>query len=289
MKIPFFRPKRKKSPRSLSPKDWREALKETKNALSDKNLPMLAAGVAYFMTFSFFPLLAAAVAIAAFVLEPGQVTAAAAAVETYLPKDVANLVSTQLRNLSDEDGGSLLIALIAILISLYSASSATQNMVNATNKAYDVEESRGFIRMKLVSLGLTLGGLAFLFVLVPLLGVTSDFLEGLRVPGGLAQTIVWLRWPLVLVLITTALAAFYRYGPNRENARWQWVSWGALAATFIWLVGTALFFLYVQNFASFSESFGVFAGIIILMTWFNLSAFIFLLGAEVNHRLESKS
>lgn len=269
--------------------DWKEALKETKAALGNKNLTMLAAGVAYFTTLSFFPLLAAGVAIAAIAVDPNEITNIAQNVEAMLPKDVASLINTQLTNLADKKSGSLLIAIFAIALSLFSASSAVQNMINATNIAYDVKETRNFVKLKLISIGLTLGAIVFGFMLIPLLSVTTDFLTNFGVPEAVAQLVVYLRWPLVLVLITTALAAFYRYGPNRENPRWQWVSWGATAATVIWLIGTALFFFYVQNFGSFSKSFGVFAGIIILMTWFNLSSFIFLLGAEVNHRLESKA
>jgi membrane protein len=277
------------NPPQLSKGDWKQALKETKGALKNKNLPMLAAGVAFFTTLSFFPMLAAGVAIAALVIDQGQIAQIIASLDTYLPKDLASLVSTQLQTLSGKDAGNALVAAFAILLSLYSASTATQNLINATNRGYDVDESRGFIKVKLLSIALTLGGLLFTFLLLPLLLATTDFLTGIGIPHVLAAAIIWLRWPLVLILITIALAAFYRYGPDRKDPKWQWVSWGAGAATLIWLIGTALFFLYAQNFGSFSESYGVFAGIIILMTWLNLTAFIFLLGAEVNHRLEKQT
>jgi membrane protein len=277
------------SPPQLSKGDWKQALKETRGALKNKNLPMLAAGVAFFTTLSFFPMLAAGVAIAALVIDQGQIAQIIASLDTYLPKDLASLVSTQLQTLSGKDAGNALVAAFAILLSLYSASTATQNLINATNRGYDVDESRGFIKVKLLSIALTLGGLLFTFLLLPLLLATTDFLTGIGIPHVLAAAIIWLRWPLVLILITIALAAFYRYGPDRKDPKWQWVSWGAGAATLIWLIGTALFFLYAQNFGSFSESYGVFAGIIILMTWLNLTAFIFLLGAEVNHRLEKQT
>ena len=277
------------SPPQLSKTDWKQALKETKDALRNKNLPMLAAGVAFFTTLSFFPMLAAGVAIAALVIEPGQVAQIVTSFESYLPKDLASLISTQLATLSGKDTGNILVAVFAILLSLYSASAATQNLITATNRSYDIEETRGFIKVKLISLALTLAGLLLAFILVPLLLVTPDFLQTIGISEAIATTIVWLRWPLVLAIITTALAAFYRYGPDRKDPKWQWVSWGAGAATLIWLIGTALFFLYAQNYGSFGESYGVFAGIIILMTWLNLSAFIFLLGAEVNHRLERQT
>lgn len=277
------------SPSELPKSSWKQALKETQNALRDKSLPMLAAGVAFFTTLAFFPMLAAGVTIAALVIDQGQIAQIVATLDSYLPKDLASLISTQLQTLSRKETGGILVVVIAILISLYSASAATQNLITATNRSYDVEESRGFVKVKLFSLALTLGGLLVAFIVLPLLLVTADFLSNIGIPEGVSTLIVWLRWPLILVAITITLAAFYRYGPDRKDPKWQWVSWGAGAATLIWLIGTALFFLYAQNYGSFSESYGVFAGIIILMTWLNLTAFIFLIGAEVNHRLERQT
>jgi membrane protein len=277
------------SPPQLSSGEWKHALKETKDALKNKSLPMLAAGVAFFTTLSFFPMLAAGVAIAALVIDQAQISQIISSLDTYLPKDLASLISTQLETLSGKNTGNALVAIFAILLSLYSASAAVQNLITATNRSYDVQESRGFFKVKLLSLALTLGGLILAFMLMPLLLVTTDFLMSIGMPEAIATTIIWLRWPLILIIITVTLAAFYRYGPDRRDPKWQWVSWGAGAATLIWLIGTALFFLYAQNYGNFSESYGVFAGIIILMTWLNLSAFIFLLGAEVNHRLERQT
>lgn len=277
------------SPVQLSKTSWKRALVETKNALKNKNLPMLAAGIAYFLTFSFFPMLAAAVAIAAIVIEPSQLQHIFMTLDHFLPKDLASMINTQLGNLTGKKAGNILIAALAIIISLYSASSAVQNMIKAANRSYDITERRGFVKLKLLSLAMTLGGLVIGSILSGLLIVTTNFLTSIGLPHIVAGLIIWLRWPVVLVIISLSLAAFYRYGPDRRNPKWQWVSWGATAATIIWLIGTALFFLYAQNFGSFSKSYGVFAGIIILMTWFNLSAFIFLLGAEVNHRLEAQT
>lgn len=277
------------SPRELSKADWKQALKETKGALGDKNLPMLAAGVAFFSTLAFFPMLAALVAISAMIIDPGQLQSAVTAVEAYMPEDIASLINTQLSNLVDKPAANIFVAIFAILLSVYSASAAIQNLINATNRAYDVEESRGFIKLKLISLGLTLGGIVLTFILIPTLIVTDDFLRSIGLPSIVAEVFPYLRWFIVLAVISIALATFYRYGPDRRDPKWQWVSWGAVAATIIWLAGTALFFFYVQNFGSFSQSYGVFAGIIVLMTWLNLSSFIFLLGAEVNHRLERQT
>jgi len=281
--------KKADSPPELSKGQWKGALKETKTALSDKKLPILAAGVAFFSTFAFFPILAAGVSILALVIEPHQVESSIEAVAKFLPSDIASLVHAQLKNLSGKEGANILVATFAILLSLYSASAAIQNLINATNTAYDVKESRGFIKLKLISILLTFGALISGFILIPILLVNSEFLQQIGIPEVLAAIVPYARWVLVVAVVTIALAVFYRYGPNRKNPHWQWVSWGAAAATLLWLIVTVLFFIYAQNFAKFSGSYGVFAGIIVLMTWLNISALVFLIGAQVNHRLETKT
>ncbi len=277
------------SPPQLSERAWKRALKETKAALRDKSLPMSSAGIAFFTTLSFFPLLAAAAAIAALVIGQHQMADVVGLLNTHLPKDLAGLISTQLQTLSHKQASNIFVAIIAILLSLYSASAATQNLIKATNYSYDVTETRSFIKVRLISLALTLGGLVLGFALLALLLVSPTILQGIGLPGAVAAPLLWLRWPMIVVVLTIILATFYRYGPNRTEPKWQWVSWGAAAATIIWLIGTALFFLYAQNYGNFSRSYGIFAGIVILMTWLHLSAFIFLLGAEVNHRLEQQT
>ena len=277
------------SPAELSIKDWKRALIETKNALGNKNLPILAAGVTYFSTLAFFPLVAALVAIAGFVIASDQIHTVVNALNTYLPKDIASLLSTQLQNVSGKHPANIVVAIFAILLSIFSISGAIQNAMNATNVAYGTKETRKFFKLKLTSFVLTFGMIALSLLIIPLLLINRDFLLGLGVPSLLAHIFPYARWLLLIVLVTVALAVFYRYAPDRKEPKWQWVSWGAAVATVLWLLGTVLFFIYAQYFAGFSDTYSLFAGIIVLMTWLNLSAFIIILGAEINHRLETKT
>jgi membrane protein len=277
------------SPVHLQRADWKGALQETKRALKDKQIPLLAAGIAYFSTLAFFPLMAAAVALAGLVLSSEQIQSIVQSLGHYLPQDIASLVSTQLQNVSGEHVANLIVGIVALLVSLFSVSGAVQNSIKATNLTYDLNETRKFIKMRATSLLLTLGLLVVMFIVIPVLLINQSFLLELGVPSFWANILPYGRWVALVIVVSISLAVFYRYGPNRTNPQWQWVSWGATMATIIWLIGTALFFVYAQNFAQFSKSFGLFAGIIVLMTWLNLSAFIVLLGAEVNHRLESKT
>lgn len=276
-------------PTELRLKDWKKAVKETRIAIGDKNLGILAAGVAYFATLSFFPLMVALVSISAFFITTTQLQDTVAAANTYLPKDIASLVTTQLTNLTDKPSLSLTAAIIAIAIALWGIAGSVENMMKALNTAYGVKETRSFVTMKLHSITLTAGVIVLMLLVVPMMGITEDWMLGLGVPGWLVPVMSLLRWVVLVVVVMVALAVLYRYGPNREAPKWQWVSWGAIAATTLWLLATVAFFVYARYFASFSDSYSLFAGIIVLMTWFNLSALTFIVGAEVNHNLETKS
>jgi membrane protein len=270
----------------LSLRDWKRALKETKNALTTGNISLLAAGTAYFSTLAFFPLMAASVAIAGFVISPDQVHATAQNLESYLPADIASLVTTQLTNVAGKPASNIAIAIFAILLSLFSVSGAVQNLITATNISYDVPETRNFFKLKLRSLLFTLGTMLLGLVVIGILAMSEPNLRLIHVPEVAAVTISYARWVLLALLVLTTLSVFYHYGPNRKEKAWHWLSWGAVIATILWLLGTMLFFIYAQYFANFSKSYSLFAGIIVLMTWFNLSGLIVLLGAQINHRME---
>jgi membrane protein len=198
-----------------------------------------------------------------------------------------DLLQTQLSPLAKAEQSALGVAtLISFLVVLWTISGGIQNLVKATNVTYDVEETRGLVKLRLLSIGLSLAFIVVAAIVLLLLVLQGDALHELGVPTAVADIFPVLRWPLLIVVLSVALAVIYRYAPNRPDPTWSWVSWGATAATLIWLIGTVLFFLYAQNFGNFNKSYGTFASIIILMVWFNLSSFIVLLGAQVNKKLE---
>jgi membrane protein len=97
------------------------------------------------------------------------------------------------------------------------------------------------------------------------------------------------RWVILAAVIAGSLAVLYRVGPNRDDAEFSWTSPGAITATVLWLVGSAAFSFYVSNFGSYNETYGSIAGVIVLMLWLFLSAFIVLLGAEINSEIEHQT
>lgn len=273
-------------PARLSRTEWKRVLIGTKNSLGSKNLPTLAAGIAYYAILAFFPMLAAAVAIAALLITPEQLDSLVAGAETYLPADVSSVVSTQLQNLVSRRADNFLAAAIALAIALFGASGASKNLVIASNVAYEVKESRGWLAQQVWGILWTLAGIFFGFLFAALLAANGSLLEHIGLSDPLISWLLYGRWIVILLITIAGLAIFYRYGPSRPQVRWQWVLWGAAIATTIWMLATTLFFLYVQNFANYTQSYSLFAGIIVLMIWMNLSALIVLIGAEINYQLE---
>jgi membrane protein len=278
-----------RTPRKFALKDWKSALIETKNAVTSKSITILSAGIAYFLTFAVFPGIAALVALLSFVISSTQLTDAAEALEAFLPNDIANLITTQLEAALLNPSSSALIVLFGILVAFVSLSGAIGNAIKATNAIYEVDETRSFIMQRLISLGFILAAGLSTVAVIFLLVLNDSNLTAFGLPVWLTWTILIARWFVIAGLMTVGLAAFYRYAPNRSNPHWQWVTWGSLIATVVWLLATTIFFVYARYFANYTESYSVFAGILVLMIWLNLTSFALLLGATINYKLENQT
>jgi membrane protein len=278
------------SPVQVSKSGWKEALKRTKNALKDKQLATQAAGLAYYTTLTFFPAIIGAATVYATFAGPEALMSVIRGIGDVFPESVYEIVDKQLSPLTEASRTTLgLAAVLSVLTLLWTTSGGLQNLVKATNYAYDERESRGLIKLRLLSLALSAVLLPLGTAILLLLLAQPDALQALGAPEWMANSFSILRWPLLVIILSVILALIYRYAPNRKAPKWSWVSWGAVAATVIWLAGTVAFFYYTQHFGRFQQTYGVFAGIVVLMVWFNLSALIVLIGAQVNRKLEDVS
>lgn len=278
-----------RSPRKFALKDWKNALQEAGMAIKTKRLPILAAGVAYFLTLAVFPGIAAFVAILSFVISESQLTDAVHSIETYLPTDIARLITSQLESALENPSSSFFIVVAGIAIALFGLSGAVTNSIKAVNATYDRVETRKFITLRAISLAFLATGVVIAVLVGGLLALSESYLVSIGIPEFLATLIIIVRWVVVAALAALGLAVFYRYAPDRDSPHWQWVTWGSCIATAVWLIGTTLFFVYVRYLANYTDTYSVFAGIVVLMIWLNLSAFAILLGAEINHRLENQT
>ena len=261
---------------------WKKVLYRTRAAMGSKNLGMLAAGIAYYGTLAFFPLMVLLLSVAALFITPERFTETVTAINTYVPRDIGSLITTQLEHLIDKPIVSVSAAIIALLIALWSVSAAAENIIRALNVAYGVSETRSFVRIKKISFALTVGIVFGVLAVVMLLGGSESFLIFGDTSGTTALVWSMMRWVVLIGLILIAVDLLYHFVPNRETVRFRWASWGAVVATALWVIVTAVLFIYLRYFSNFSDSYSLFAGIIALMIWLNLSAMTFLIGAEVN-------
>ncbi len=258
-------------------------LKRAWAAAKEDRLPLLAAGVAFYAFLSIIPTLIAAILIYGLVSDPSQVTDQ---VETYasaLPSSAQELLTDQMTRLAESSRQSLGIGLIiALLIALWSASNGTANMIMAVNLAYGGEQERGFVKRKAMALLLTLGAIVFVILAVALVAAVPAVLNALDLPGWVSILVQIARWILLLLAVVTALAVLYRFAPEHGLKRWQWLSFGAVVATLIWVVVSVGFSIYVDNFGNYAQTYGSLAGVAVLLLWLWLSAYATLFGAEVN-------
>ncbi len=277
-------------PREIPKSGWRDILLRVKDEIGADHVSIVAAGTAFFGLLALFPAIAALIAIAGLVFDPAAIAAQLQSAAAVLPADAAQILQDQASAVASGGGTKLGFAAIAgLLLTLYSASKGMKTLIEGMNIAYDEEESRGFLMLNVVALALTLllivglvlalGSTVVAPVIVATLGLGS-VVEGL---------ITWARWPVLAIVAALGLAVIYRYGPSRATPRWRWISPGAVIATLIWIVGSIAFSIYARNFGSFNETYGTLGGVIILLTWLWLSAFIVLLGAEFNSEMEHQT
>jgi membrane protein len=269
----------------FTPKNFKKALLRTRDSIFSGTPAQLAAGVAYFGTLSFFPLLAVLVAVGGMTFNDSQVASIVNGVATYMPKDIASLISTQLQNATANQQANAIVAVFAVGLAIFGVSGAMASIIKAINSIYNLKDERSFIKQQLLSVGLTVLFIVGIALVLPLVFVGGNFLTSLGVPQSAVSAFELLRWVFLVAIAMVGLAVVYHFAPAVER-KWRWVSWGSLVATVMWITITAAFFIYLQYFANFSNSYSFFAGIIALMMWINFSALAVLVGADVNKAFE---
>ena len=277
-------------PSEIPPRGWFAVLKRVKAEVKEDNVTLLAAGVAFYAILAIFPAIIAVVTVYGMVADPAQVESQVGELAKSLPSGADQLLTEQLESVTQAGRQSLSIGLaVSLLAVLWSASSGVQGLVKGLNLVYDEQETRGFLKLRGLSLLLTLGAILTAVIAIALIAVFPALIDdlGLGKTGELAASIA--RWVVLALLVLVAVAVVYRYAPDRANPRWRWVSWGAVVALVLWLLGSIGFSWYVDNFGKYNQTYGALAAVIILLLWLFLSAFVVLLGAEIDAEIERQT
>jgi membrane protein len=277
-------------PTDIPARGWKDVLARVRAEAKEDNISLLSAGVAFYGLLAMAPGLVALLSVYALVSDPGQIRDQVVRSLSAAPREVRDLVSSQLSTIAAESGGSALVAtIVGIAVALWAASSGVSHLVEALNVAYDEVETRGWVRRKLIALSFTLGGVVFLVVAFAGIALLPTFLDDIGL-GPAARVVVNVsRWVVLFGGMIVALALIYRYGPDRDEPKWRWVSSGALVAAAMWSIGSIGFSIYAANFGKYNETYGSLSAIVVVMLWLYLTALSVIVGAELNAELEKQT
>jgi membrane protein len=272
------------------PLSWGELLKRTAREINEDDAFGLAAQLAYYFFLALFPAVLFLLALASFFPLTNFIDDATRALRPIAPPDVMRFLEEQLRRLSNADSGGILT--VGVLGAIWSSSAAVVAIIGSLNRAYDIEESRAWWKVRLTAIGLTIALASFLLVSFTLIVAGPAIAERLAASFGLGAAFEWswkiLQWPVAFALVSTALGLVYYFAPDAEQD-WVWITPGAVVATALWVIVSLAFKFYVANFADYNAMYGAVGGIIVLLLWFYISGLAILAGAELNAEIEHAS
>lgn len=277
-------------PREIPRQGWFQIVKRAWKASKKDQVPLIAAGVAFYAFLAIFPAIIAAVMLYGLLADPSQVTSQVDKIASGLPTSAQSLLKDQMTSLTSSNHQALGFGLLVALVgALWSASGGTGNLITAVNITYDEEDERGFLRRKGLALLMTIGAIVFVLVAVALVAVLPAVLSSLGLPSALQAVVQVVRWLGLVVAMMVALAVLYRVAPDRDAPKMRWASIGAVTATILWVVASAVFSLYIDNFGSYGKTYGSLAGVVVLLLWLWVTSYVVLLGAEVNAEAEQQT
>jgi membrane protein len=279
------------SPLEIPARGWKQVALRTWKQSSEDNIGLVAAGVAFYGFLALVPLLGATVLTYGIIAAPQTVISNVKSLTSVMPQDAAKLIGDQLMGVVQTSGGKKGVGLLlAIAVALFGARNAAGSIITALNITYEQEETRGFLKVNLLSLAITAG--AVVIAVIALLAIAAlGYLEKLfpHAPTILLALGKLASYVLLLLGAAAAAATLYGYGPNRDRAKWEWITPGTALAAVAWLILTFGFGFYVAHFGNYNKTYGSLATVVILVTWMYLSAYVFLFGAELNSELEHQT
>ncbi|HXT12309.1 MAG TPA: YihY/virulence factor BrkB family protein [Candidatus Angelobacter sp.] len=276
-------------PHEVPARGWKSILKRTKDDIRHDHLTTVSGGVGLFFLLGLIPALAALISIYGLIANPAQIQQQFASFRHIVPTDVFNILQSEMKSIASSHKTAGWGVVIGILISIWGGTKCATALMDGLNITYHEDEKRGFFRLNLTALGLTIAGLVGVCILLGILGSVSAVVQHFHLDQTWRGILMALRWPVLFIFFMFALAVLYRYGPSRTEAKWRWVSWGAVLAAALWLVVSAAFAVYLTFFNSYNKTYGSLGAIVVLLTWLYLSVYAVLLGAELNGEMERQT
>jgi membrane protein len=268
-----------------------EFFKRIVKEINEDHLAAFAGNLTYKGLFALFPFAVFLLSLLGLFGAPDLLNSLLEQARVVLPNDVVGLLEDQLLSIAETraEGAFTAGAIVSLFLALWGVSGAFRSVMEAMNVMYEIEEDRPFWKVYGISIFLSLGVAALLITALVLVVFGPEIGGAIADVVGLGYVfeIVWnvAKWPVLICVVLFAFALVYYFAPAAEQ-RFRYVSPGSIMAVTMWLLFSLLFRLYVENFGSYSATFGSFAGIIILMLYIYYSSFIMLVGAEMNQVIE---
>jgi membrane protein len=273
-------------PAKLGTRAWLSAVKRTVREFSDDFLQDRAAALTYYSIMSIFPALLVLVSLLGLI---GKSATLITKLTAGLPHTAQQIITNAVTNLQHGHTTAGVVAVVSIVLGLWSASGYVAAFMRASNAIYDVPEGRPIWKTMPIRLGITLSVLVLLALSAVIVVVTGGLARrvGNVIGAGHTAVTVWgiAKWPVLLVLVSLMFAILYWASPNAKQG-FRWVSPGGILAVIVWLIASGLFALYVANFGHYNKVYGTLAGVIIFLIWMWISNIAILLGAEFNAELQ---
>jgi membrane protein len=274
----------------LSKRDYLAVMvRGVKSALND-NVTNLALAVAYNAFLAIPSALLVALGGFSLLAGPSAVKTIMSHLSSVMPKSAVDLLGSSLTRTTQAHNGGIAMIAIGLVLALWSLSGAMQTVMWATNLAYQRDETRNFVKKRLIALAMIIAGVVAFALVFCLLVLGPHMTDWVGSAIGNTTVVTWAwwigQWPILIVGLLTAFAIVLFLAPNVSPPRWQFVSPGAVFAVVVWLIASALFALYTSRFASYNKTWGSLSAVIVMLTWLWLSALALLLGAEINAEAE---
>ena len=276
------------APHEIPRKGWKDIFVRAWREFREDQIPLISAGVTFYVLLSLFPALGAFVALYGLFADVATVQEHLQVLAVILPVDALQFFSEQMIRIAESHDSGLSLAFVGgLLLSIWSANGAMKAIIAALNIAYEETEKRKFFAKTATSLAFTLGFLVFAFAAIAVLAAPTAIAPLLGEAA--AATFRAISLPGLVAAMGLGLATLYRYGPSRDRMKWRWISWGSGAALLLWLAASAAFSVYVSNFAHYEKTYGSLGAVIGLMMWVYVSVQVILLGAELNSEIEHQT
>lgn len=265
----------------------KELGKRVWNEMGNDDVSAYAAQLAYYFLFSLFPFLLFLAALIGYLPIPDLMTRIFSALESFLPREAMSLVQDNVVEVVTSRKGGLLS--VGAILALWGATGAMSAIMTSLNRAYGVREGRPFWKSKLIALGLTLlpAVMALAAIVLLMFGPQIGHWLAAKVGLGGLFDFIWIgvRWIAIVFGMVLAIALIYYFAPDVKQ-KWRWITPGALFAVLAWILMSAAFSYYVNNFGSYSQTYGTIGGVIALLSYLYLCGLVLLIGGEINSEIE---